>query len=129
VTSRELPWWAENEAGQEKPDRHSDITSWACISGMAREMGDNPITHLTIVTTPKSRTAVSTNSNSLSRAYRAVDATAAILSVFGDGSICVAASLFGVRKRNNHNRDSKAPDHRAPSGAQHHRPPAYRSAV
>jgi hypothetical protein len=46
------------------------IHSSAWIPGIARERGDGPITHLTIVATPKSRIRVRINSIALSRASR-----------------------------------------------------------
>jgi hypothetical protein len=60
------------------------IQSSAWIPGIVREMGDGPITHLTILTTPKSRTEVRISSNALSRASRPKLTSPALLGSSGD---------------------------------------------
>jgi hypothetical protein len=60
------------------------IQSSAWIPGIVREMGDGPITHLTILTTPKSRTEVRISSNALSRASRPKLTRIALLGSSGD---------------------------------------------
>jgi hypothetical protein len=60
------------------------IQSSAWIPGIARETGEGPITHLTIVTTPKSRIEVRINSIALSQASRTVARRSAFLGSAGD---------------------------------------------
>lgn len=84
-----LPGGLRISPARSNPTAAPTITSSMWIWGIAREMGDGPITHLTMLTTPKSRTAVSANSNALSRASRVKGADGTILDGFGGGSICV----------------------------------------
>jgi hypothetical protein len=60
------------------------IQSSARIVGIVCEIGDGPITHLTILTTPKSRTEVRISSNALSRVSRPKLTRPALLGSFGD---------------------------------------------
>jgi hypothetical protein len=65
-----LPGGLRISPASKKATAAPTIQSSAWIPGIVREMGDAPITHLTIVTTPKSRTEVRISSNALSRASR-----------------------------------------------------------
>src|ERR1700733_5124134 len=72
------------------------IQSSAWIPGIVREMGDGPITHLTILTTPNSRIEVRISSNTLSRASRPTRTRSALLGSSGDRSNCLSFQL-GVK--------------------------------
>ena len=84
------------------------IQSSVWIPVILREMGDGPITHLTILTTPKSRKEVRISSNALSRASRRKLTRSCLLDSPEDRSNC-SSFQFGVRKRSNRSRDSKVP--------------------
>jgi hypothetical protein len=60
------------------------IQSSAWIPGIVREMGDGPITHLTILTTPNNKTEVRISSKALSRASRPKLSRVALLGRSGD---------------------------------------------
>src|SRR5580698_10348740 len=83
------------------------IQSSAWIPGIACEIGEGPITHLTIVATAKSRIEVRINSIALSRASRTIARRSA---VFGSDGDCSTLLLLwtqgsrvkpGVKKRSN----------------------------
>jgi hypothetical protein len=124
-----LPRGLRISPASSNPTAAPTITSSMWICGIALEMGDGPITHLTMLTTPKSRTAVSANSNALSRTSRVNGVDAGIFDRFTESCICVAASRSGVRRQNNRSLDSKVPNPPRSSGALHQPRPAYRCAA